>query len=270
MLAPQLSSMIIDNLRQSNWLQVLRPTFLSMSTGEMKIPNIKQLPSTVMHVPGQAETPTEPVITAAVLSAKTLLTLVEVANELLDDSIIAHNAIMQACTSSLSNKLLQQVLYGNGTGPQMKGLTLYDETAFADAGPMDDVKDIYSLATRARVAILKNNGTLDGLLYSPDLEPRLNKRLATGELIQPSRMFSELLAAGRVMPHPSVGAGDMIFAQSDALIIGVREQLRIETDTSSSFNSFNTKFRLVMRADIFVNAPHVVYYHNIPDDEPAA
>jgi len=175
---------------------------------------------------------------------------------------------MQACLSALSNKLLQQTLYGTGTPPQIKGITKYNAAAFADSGSKASEVDIFKLATLAKTAILKNNGSMNTMLYDPDLEDRLNKRLPTGELIAPSRAFSELLANDRVIAHPSVAPGDMLFMQDDALFIGMRETMNLAIDSSSAFSSNNTKFRLIMRADIYANAKRMAYYKGITQAEP--
>lgn len=268
MLSPEISSLVIDNLRQSDWISLIQPTFVSMSTAEMKIPHIKGLPTAVMHIPGEEETPTDPTVTAATLSSKTLMVLCEVANELLQDSATSRGVILQACVDAISNKLLQQVLYGTGKDGEMKGITGYEAADFAAAGDKSAVKDIYSLATNAKTAVLKNNGRINAMLYDPDLEGRLNTRLATGELIQPSRAFTELYDAGKVLAHPSISAGDMIFMQADALFIGMRHNLEVQIDPYSSFNSNNTKFRLIIRADCFANAARMAYFDSITEEEP--
>ena len=198
------------------------------------------------------------------------MVIVEVANELLQDAATSQGIITQACSNALSNKLLQQVLYGTGTDPEMKGITTYPVASFADAGEQTAEVDLFRLATIAKMAIIRNNGSMNAMLYDCSLEDRLNKRLATGELVQPSRAFAELHSAGRVMAHPSVSAGDMLFMQDDALFIGFREHMSIEVDPYSAFNSNNTKFRLIMRGDVFANAAKMAYYSNIPDVEPTA
>lgn len=268
MLAPEVSSILIDNLRQSDWMEIFQPSIVMMQSGETKIPNITALPNAVMHTPGATENPTDPTIAAATLSAKTIMVLVEVANELLFDAATSHGVIIQACSNALSNKLLQQVLYGTGTDPEMKGITVYPAGSFADAGEQDTEIDLFRLVTKARMAIVKGNGVMNAMLYDCDLEDRLNKRLSTGELVEPCRAFTELYTAGKVLPHPSVASGDMIFMQSDALYMGFRESMKIEIDPYSAFNSNNTKFRLIMRGDIFANVAKMVYYSGIPAEEP--
>lgn len=266
LLAPELSSQIIDNLRQSNWIELFQPTMVVMNSNEVKIPKISGLPNAIMHQPGVKETPGDPTIVAATLNAKTLMVLVEVANELLEDSSVSHNVIMQACTEAASNKLLQQVLYGTGADGEMKGITLYD--GFADSGDKSAEKDLFKLATQADTAIIKSNGQMNSMMYDPDLEDRMNKRLLTGELVEPSRAFARLYDAGRTLAHPSVASGDMLFMQSDALFIGMRNSMMIEVDRSSAFDSFNTKFRLIMRGDIFANVSRMVYFDSITVTEP--
>lgn len=267
-LAPAISSILIDNLRQSDWMQIFKPTMVMMDEGEVKIPNLAGLPTTVMHTAGEEETPTDPVISAAILNAQTFMALVEVANELLQDSRTSQGAILQACINSISNKLLQQVLYGTGTAPEIKGITTYPANAFADAGDKSTDTDLFKLATLADTAIIKSNGIMDAMMYDPNLEDRLNKRLATGELVEPSRAFKRLSDAGRILAHPSIAEGDMLFMQSDALFIGMRRTLEVQIDPYSAFNSNNTKFRVILRADTFANTPRMVYYSNIPAVEP--
>lgn len=269
LLSPAVSSIIIDNLRQSDWMQIFAPTIVDMTTGETKIPNITALPTAVMHTPGTPETSTDPTITAATLTAKTIMTVVEVANELLSDAATSQGIILQAATDAISNKLLQQGLYGTGVAPEMKGITLYDAAGFAAAGSQAAEKDLFKLATLAKMAVVKKNGSINAMLYDCDLEDRLNKRLATGELVEPSRAFAELYAAGKVLAHPSVAAGDMLFMQSDALFLGIRQGLEIQIDPYSAFNSNNTKFRVIMRADVFANTARMVYYSAITEVEPA-
>ncbi|MFV0497245.1 MAG: phage major capsid protein [Candidatus Fimivivens sp.] len=268
MLAPEVSSLVIDALRQMDWLTAIQPTFVEMSTAEMKIPNIAALPTAVMHIPGEEEDSSAPTITAATLNAKTIMTVVEVANELLQDAATSQGVILQAATNAIANKLLQQVMYGTGTGAEIKGITTYAAGSFAAAGSQATEKDLFALATRAKTAILKKNGTVNAMLYDPDLEDRLNKRLPTGELVEPSRAFTEIYAAGRAIAHPSIAAGDMAFMQADALFIGTRQGLEIQIDPYSSFNSNNTKFRVIMRADAFANTARMVYYSGITEVEP--
>ena len=239
-----------------------------MHAGETRIPKIDTLPAAVMHTPGAKETPDNPVIIAATLKAQTIMVLVEVANELLQDASTSHNAIMGACMGAISNKLLQQTLYGTGTAPQIKGITKYAAGDFADSGSKASEVDLFRLPTLAKTAIIKNNGSMNAMLYDPNLEDRLNRRLATGELVQPSRAMAELLEANRALAHPSVAAGDMLFMQDDCLFIGIRERINIEVDRSSAFDSNNTKFRFIMRADIYANAKRMVYYKGITQTEP--
>lgn len=270
MLSPEVSSILIDNFRQSDWMKIFQPSIISMRTGEVKIPNITALPTAVMHTPGAVESTTDPTIDAVVLTAKTIMVLVEVANELLQDSATSQGIIIQACSNALANKLLQQVLYGSGTSPEMKGVTTYPTTSFADAGDKSTELDLFRLVTMAKMAIIRNNGGMNAMLYDCNLEDRLNKRLATGELVQPCRAFTELYNAGKVMAHPSVAAGDMLFMQADALFMGFTEEMKIEVDPYSAFNSNNTKFRLITRGDVFANAAKMVYYSAITDTEPTA
>ncbi len=269
LLAPEISSLLIDNFRKADWMQIFQPTIIMMKAGETKIPNITALPTAVMHTPGTVENSSDPTIEAATLNARTIMVVVEVANELLYDATTSQGVIIQACTDALSNKLLQQVLYGNGIAPEMKGITTYDAPSFADAGTKAEEADIFRLVTMAKMAIVKNGGYMNAMLYDCDLEDRFNKRLPTGELIEPCRAFTELYNAGKVLPHPSVATGDMLFMQADALYMGFREGMKIEVDPYSAFNSNNTKFRLIMRGDIFANTAKMVYYSGIPAIEPA-
>jgi HK97 family phage major capsid protein len=267
MLAAEVSNQLIDNLRQSDWMQIFQPTIVRMREGETKIPNITGLPTAIMHIPGMVETPTDPTITAATLSAKTIMVLVEVANELLNDASTSHGIIVKACTDALSNMLLHQVLYGTGSGAEMKGITKYAPSDFADSGNQSSEADLYRLVTLAKMAIIQSNGMMDAMLYDPQLEDRFERRTATGERVQPCRAFDELYQRGKVLAHPSVAGGDMIFMQADALYMGFREGMKVETDPYSAFNSNNTKFRLIMRGDIFANVARMVYYSGIPAAE---
>lgn len=144
MLAPEVSALIIDNLRQVDWITAIQPTFVSMETAEMKIPNITALPTAVMHTPGTEETSTDPTITAVTLSAKTIMTVVEVANELLQDAATSQGVILQAATDAIANKLLQQVMYGTGVAPEFRGVTLYSAGGFAASGSQAVEKDLFS------------------------------------------------------------------------------------------------------------------------------
>jgi len=128
-----------------------------------------------MHTPGTAEASNDPAITAATLSAKTIMVVVEVANELLQDAAISQGIILQAATDAIANKLLQQVMYGTGVDPEVKGITLYSEAGFAAAGSKSTEKDLFCLATKAKTAILKKNGAVNAMLYDPNLEERLKQ-----------------------------------------------------------------------------------------------
>lgn len=263
-LAPVVSSIIIDNLRQTDWMALFEPSIVVMETGEVKIPNITTAPTAIMHTPGEQENVSNPVITPVTLKAKTIMVLCEVANELLQDSAISQGIILQTAIGAISNKLLQQVLYGTGQGAEIKGITRYSAESFADAGDKAAELDIFKLVTSARAAITKNNGDINAMLYDCDLETRLDARTAEGQLITPPRFLSALYEAGKVLAHPSVAPGDMLFMQADALFLGIRQGLEIQLDPYSSFDSNNTKFRVILRADAFANTAKMVYYSNIP------
>jgi len=269
-LAPVVSSIIIDNLRQTDWMALFEPSIVVMETGEVKIPNITTAPTAIMHTPGEQENVSNPVITPATLKAKTIMVLCEVANELLQDSAISQGIILQTAIGAISNKLLQQVLYGTGQSAEIKGITRYSAESFADAGDKAAELDIFKLVTSARAAITKNNGDINAMLYDCDLETRLDARTAEGQLITPPRSLSALYEAGKVLAHPSVATGDMLFMQADALFLGIRQGLEIQLDPYSSFDSNNTKFRVILRADAFANTAKMVYYSNIPAEEPVA
>ncbi|MGI6434219.1 MAG: phage major capsid protein [Syntrophomonadaceae bacterium] len=269
-LAPVVSSIIIDNLRQTDWMALFEPSIVVMETGEVKIPNITTAPTAIMHTPGEQENVSNPVITPATLKAKTIMVLCEVANELLQDSAISQGIILQTAIGAISNKLLQQVLYGTGQSAEIKGITRYSAESFADAGDKAAELDIFKLVTSARAAITKNNGDINAMLYDCDLETRLDVRTAEGQLITPPRSLSALYEAGKVLAHPSVATGDMLFMQADALFLGIRQGLEIQLDPYSSFDSNNTKFRVILRADAFANTAKMVYYSNIPAEEPVA
>lgn len=262
MLSVEISSIILDNLRQSNWMDVLRPTVVEMGTNEVKIPWITALPTSVMHTPGEEETPTDPTITAATLTAQTILCVVSVANELLQDSATSQGAILEACVSSISNKLLEQVLYGNGTPPNLKGITYYAAELFADAGNKAG-SDIYDLVTLAKSKIMKANGELNALIYDCDLEPAFDSQNAEGDGRRPTRTIQKLYDNNQILAHPSVAAGDLIFMDNKQLYLGMRQGLEIQTDPYSAFTSNNTRFRVIMRGDIFANVARMVYYNGV-------
>jgi hypothetical protein len=191
------------------------------------------------------------------------MTVVEVANELLSDTASAQGAIFDAAISAVSNKILQQALYGNGVAPQLKGISEYAAEGFADAGDKSAVENIYSLVTAAKIALTKKNGVINCMLYDPDLDAMFDYQNAEGEYGRIPRSFEEMYKNSKVLPHPSVAAGDMFFMQSDALYLGIRQDIEVQIDPYSAFNSNNTKFRVIMRADIFPNISKMVYYNSV-------
>lgn len=270
LLSPVVSAMMIDALRKNDWLAMVEPTYVKMDAPDVVIPEISTLPVAVMHEAGVAQDTTGFTIGAHTLSAKTMMVLVEVSNELLQDSAAIDGMVYQASLDAISNKLLEQVMYGTGEGAEMLGITQYDEDAFAVAGDKSEETDVYGLFTTAKTAILRNNGKSQACIYDPDIEPRLNERLSTGELLDPSRAFTELYNAGGVEANQSIVNGDLLFMKKGSLYIGIRAGIEVQIDPYSSFSSNNTKFRFIIRADAFPYTKHMAYFSDIPATKPVA
>lgn len=205
----------------------------------------------------------DPTFEGVVLAPKSLAVLVKASRELLDDSMNLEQALMQAFAGSLAAEVDRVCLVGSGSAPEPRGI-------FNTSGI-----NVVSMGTNG--AALTNHGKLLDALYELELDnapppgamvmhPR-TKRVIAGfadTTNQPLQIPPALSGIGQMvttnMPinqtqGSASNASSIIMGDFSQLLLGVRQELRIEVLRETFASKLQYAFLAHLRFDVAVAQP---------------
>jgi HK97 family phage major capsid protein len=224
-----------------------------------------QLPATTSHSTatwGAAQAPlneSDPAFVQRTLSAYKAGLLISVANELIEDTgVDLQGYLSMQAGRAIGNLIGQGLVVGNGTG-QPTGITTLTtlgktgSAGVAGAPNFDDMIALYysvipQYRAAASAAWITNDVTVGGLrtlknTYGQYLfQPGLTE--GTPDKILGKRLISEVW-----MPGTALNAKSVIFGDMSAYFARIVNGLRFEQSRDYQFNTDQTTFRAVLRAD---------------------
>lgn len=239
---------------------------IPMGSLSLKIPKLVQAAGSYfggiqLYHPDESglKTDTKPSFDTLTLTAKKLIGLIHVTDELIADSSIA---IVNYCTTLLVRAIRWQtekeVIYGTGAGNQMLGIRndpginvvtratagtiKYTDLIDLESSLDENFQDLTFLSRRANVnALRKQVDTVEQPVYHDGFTTFLGAQMVPQLLGYPLIRTRNCLALG--------AKGDIILGDLGFYLWGVRSDMAIETSNAPRFLYDETTVRIVMRQD---------------------
>lgn len=253
-----LAQYFIDRLRRQSVVVRAGARTVPMSTESLSIARVESDPQAKWKVENDTVEETSMTFGRVALEAKTLIGVIRVSRELLDDSVNVQQALENAFTQSAALEFDRACLYGSGADAEPRGvantsginevvmgangaaLTNYDKLIDAvyemqvdNAG--DPTAAIWHPRTGAALAKLKDAN--NNPLTVPEMIARIPKLSTTGIPIDETQ--------GSVSTASSI-----LFGNWAEMIIGMRSDVRIEVLRERYADNFQYGFLLWMRGDM--------------------
>jgi len=264
----QLSNRVIDLARAKTAAIQAGALTIPMSSNVLDVAKATSDPAAGWKSENAAATASDMTFDRIRFQARTLMALVKVSVELMEDSQLLAGTLENALAQALALELDRVALYGSGTAPEPKGLKNWPGVQVYSMGTNGAALTSYAPFSQAVQLIQQANGTPNAVIMAPRTAGEVD-RLAdtTGQPLQPPESYRALkklvtsqvpvnLAQGTANNATDVFAGD--FSQ---LLIGMRQQIRVEVSreasdaSSSAFSNLQVWVRAYLRADIAVAQP---------------
>lgn len=245
-----LSAQVIDRLRARSVAIQAGAQTVPLPTMKTTIARLATDPATTWHVENAQETGSDPTFEGVTFTAKTLISLVRVSRELLEDSVNLDSALQNAFARAMAVELDRVAIKGSGTGPEPKGV----------------VNDLNILSVDAAAAPLHLTLLIDGL----EALATANAGPATAAIMHPADYFflSKMTdAEGQPLApfpmldniprlHSTNGVdGTILLGDWTNLMIGIRSSLRIELLRERYADFHQYAFLAHLRADVAIAHP---------------
>lgn len=253
-----LSAMVIDLARNQARVTQAGARIVPMPTRQMTIAKVTGDPTAYWVGEGKALTASTMTLGAVNLDARTVGVIVESTEDLLDDAPGSQQIIVNALAQKLALELDRVCLFGNGTSEPLGVWNMPDVQSQTITAPAVLTHDDLS---RMVQKIAQVNGTANAWLLNPLTNHYLYRmQMGTGEWLPPSPDVATLarLATNQIGEAHGSGSNESpcFIGQFDSLLIGVRQNIRIEPFNAGTVGSSNAVterkvfFRATMRCDV--------------------
>jgi len=258
-----LMGQIIDRMRARTTVIQAGAVTIPLETQTTTIARIASDPTAGWRAEAAALAESDPTFDAVTFTARSLAVLVKVSRELLDDSANIDQALSMAFAGSLAAELDRVALVGSGTAPEPCGI--FNQT------------NVNSVSMGTNGAQLTSYGKLLDTLYENALDnaaaptamvmhPRTWRTIqgfadTTGQPLQPPPALVGLpsLVTTSIPINQTQGTGTLcstiIAGDFTQLLIGIRQELRIEVLRELYAANHQYAFVAHLRADIAVAHP---------------
>lgn len=259
-----LSAQLIDNLRAASVCVRAGAQTVPLDSNKHSIAKVVADAVPAWRAENAALNESAPTFGQILFEPKSLAVLVKVSRELLDDSLNVGTALPAVLTAALAQELDRVALIGSGTAPEPRGITntsgigtTAHNAALASYGPL--------LAGRTGL-LTANVGEPTAVIMHPRDEGKLSGLVdTTGQpLALPPRLVGlPMLTTTQIATDG--GAGDneskIIVGDFRKLLIGMRQEIRIEILKERYADNHQVAFVAHLRADIAVQ--HAAAFHVI-------
>lgn len=259
----KLLSNIIDAMRARTVCVQAGALTVPLETQVTTIARIASDPLAGWRLENAAITESDPTFDSVTFNARSLAVLVKVSRELIADSVNIEQALTMAFAGAMAAELDRVALYGTGTAPEPRGIF--------------NQSNINSVSMGTNGAQLSSYGKVLDCLYELQLDnaaepsaavmhPRTWRTIqgfadTTGQPLQrPPALVSLPLMATTSVPidqvqGTAVNASSIIVGDFSQLLIGVRQELRIEVARELFAGNHQYAFIAHLRADVAVAQP---------------
>lgn len=254
-----LAAQVIDRLRANSMVFRAGASLIPLSSGKNAFAKLLTDPAASWHAENANITDSDPTFGNIQLTPRTLLALVKVSRELLEDSVNVESALINALTQSLSLELDRAALFGSGTAPELKGLTKYTNVGQVSMGTNGAQLTNWDKVIDAVNEILIDNGAEpNAMVMAPRTWAAIAKfKDTTGAPLAPppalakvQRLVSTAVPIAETQGTAS-NASEIILGDWRELMIGMRAEVRVEIlKERFSADAFQVGFLAYLRADV--------------------
>lgn len=236
---------------------------IPLDTQQTTIARLASDPAAGWRLENASIAESDPTFEAVTFNVRSLAVLVKVSRELLDDSLNIEQALNDAFAGALAVELDRVCLYGSGTPPEPRGIS--------------NTTNVNSVSMGTNGAQLTNHAKMLDALYELELD---NAATPTAQIMHPRTWrtiqgfvdtTNQPLRAPQALADiptltsticpitqtqgTAVNASSIIIGDFSQLLIGLRQELRIEVLRETFASNMQYAFIAHLRADVAVAHP---------------
>ncbi len=253
---------VIDVMRAKAQVIQAGASTVPMRSMTERIARLTSDPAATWKVELAPQTPSSPTFDAVILTARTLVSLVKISRELLQDSVNVEAALTNAFAKSLALEVDRVALRGSGTAPEPRGIRTTTGVAQISMGT-NGAPPTYDALIDAREAIVAANGNAPtAAIMATRTQSSLGK--LKDSTLQPLRVPAiladvQLLGTTQVLTNETQGtatnASTVYVGDFSQLLIGVRSELSLEVVRDLYADQLAWAFLAWLRCDIALAHP---------------
>lgn len=263
-----LSANIIDKARNQARVIQAGAGIVPMTSNKLTIAKVTGDPTASWKAENAHGTFSDMTFDAINFEARTLMALVKVSVELLEDAQNIDTVIYNALSQALALEVDRVALYGSGVGVEPLGLKNAAGIQTISMGANGAVLTGYDKFSEAVQAIREQNGEPNSVIYAPRTAGQIDRlKDSTGQPLTPLESFKALgkFSTKQVPTNLTQGtntlASDAFVGDFSQLLIGMRKQFSLEVSRQaadgpdSAFTQHQVWIKAVLRADVQVARP---------------
>ncbi|HEY7804168.1 MAG TPA: phage major capsid protein [Orrella sp.] len=237
---------VIDAMRARMVTMRAGAQTVRLDTDKTNMLRITSDPKASWHGENELITESQPSFDAVTFEPKTLVTMVKLSRELLEDSLNINTAIELAIAGALGEAMDKAMLFGSGQNNEPLGLANHTGLATVDVGgPITS----YAKPLEGVLKLYQNNVWEDTRLHmlTNPLAWSQMQGLTSSEgqpLMPPSSVAAVPQLVSTAIPSDTIIMGDF-----NKLLVGIRSQMRIELLRETFADRYQVAFLASMRVD---------------------
>lgn len=259
-----LSAELIDRLRaKAHVIRAGARTLLLDAGKSTTLAKITADPAAAWTAENGTVTASDPTFGALTFTPQTLIALVKVSRQLVEDSLNIEAALTAAFARSMGGELDRVALFGTGTAPEPRGLKNVSGVGSYSMGTNGAALTNYDPFVSTMQTILDANGPLPtAAIMAPrtfasigKLKDTTNQPLARPDVLKGISFLESTVCPVNETQGTSSIASRVFMGDFTELVVGMRQGIRIEVLRERFSDNFQYGFLCHMRADIGVLHP---------------
>lgn len=245
-----------DKMRAKNRVVQAGARTIKLTTDETTIARVSGDPTVQWHKENEQEADSDITFEGAVFKPKTLMILVVASRELIADSVNINRAMESVFAGSVAAAVDQGILFGSNTNGEMKGLTSYN-IGQVDMGTDGAALTDYDPLVQAYRNMLDSNASSPtAYLMAPrewetlaTLKDANNRYLDRPQALDGIPLYDTTHIPTDETHGTASNASRIVTGNWNELVIGLRQQMRIELLREKYADSYQFGFLVHMRVD---------------------
>ena len=259
-----LSSQLIDALRAASVVQRAGAQTVPLTSDNQSIAKVASDPAPAFRNEAAAVAESDPTFSAVTFTPRSLMVMVKVSRELLDDSLNIGSALPNMITAAMAAEMDRVALEGTGVAPQPTGLRL--QSGIGNTALNAALTSYAPLLTAQTGILTANGGPVNAIIAHPrDAGTLAGLTDTTGQPLNvpPAIAGVPMLTTSSIQVDAGSGNDESnIYVGNFAnLMIGMRNDIRVEVLRERFADTHQYAFVAHMRFDIAI--AHAASFHKI-------